>query len=75
MIDIKLIPLSEKDKNQFILDNQEAFAGGIAYRIVNDGAVAGGMVLRIKDSREKSSSSACFDWLVALISLIPLFIS
>lgn len=81
MIDIKLVPLSEEDKNQFILDNQESFrygameefglrddhfeedgeiisratieesiAGGIAYRIVKDGDVVGGMVLRIEGS-------------------------
>lgn len=79
---IELIPLTAEDREQFILDNQEAFLygateefgnlddhfeedgqiisrktiedsidGGIAYRIVSDGIVSGGMVLRIEGEK------------------------
>ena len=79
MINVKLVPLKEHDKNQFILDNQEAFRygameefglrddhfeedgeiisratieesiqGGQAFRIIFDGKVVGGLVLRIE---------------------------
>ena len=77
---VKLIPLEPSDRNQFVLDNQEAFKYGAteefglrddhfeedgeiisratieqaiddldaeAYRIVNDGQVVGGVVIRI----------------------------
>ena len=74
---VELIPLKEQDRNQFILDNQEAFnygaleefgrrddhfeedeqiisretiersiEAGEAYRIVADGEVVGGVILR-----------------------------
>ena len=79
MINVRLIPLEEKDRDQFILDNQEAFRygameefgmrddhfeedgeiisrdtieksidGGLAYRIVADGIISGGLVLKIE---------------------------
>ena len=77
---VKLIPLDSTDRNQFVLDNQEAFKYGAteefgmrddhfeedgeiisrdtieraidepnaeAYRIINDGQVVGGVVIRI----------------------------
>lgn len=82
MINVKLVPLKEHDKNQFILDNQEAFRygameefglrddhfeedgeiisratieesiqGGQAFRIIFDGNVVGGLVLRIEGEK------------------------
>lgn len=81
MKQIMLAQLEEKDRNQFILDNQEAFRygameefglrdnhfeedgeiisrdtieqsidNGIAYRIVADGTICGGLVLKIEGS-------------------------
>ena len=79
-IDVKLVPIDPTDRNQFVLDNQEAFKYGATeefgmrddhfeedgeiisrdtiehaidepnaetYRIVNDGQVVGGVVIRI----------------------------
>lgn len=82
MSNVKLVKLQESDRNQFILDNQEAFRygameefglrddhmeeegeiisrrtieqsidGGEAYRIVCDGNIVGGVVLRIDGER------------------------
>ena len=79
---VELIPLKEQDRNQFILDNQEAFnygaleefgrrddhfeeeeqiisretiersiEAGEAYRIVADGEVVGGVILRTDGDR------------------------
>lgn len=79
---VELIPLKEQDRNQFILDNQEAFnfgaleefgrrddhfeedeqiisretiersiEAGEAYRIVADGEVVGGVILRTDGER------------------------
>lgn len=81
-MDVKLVPLMENDRDQFIADNQEAFRygameefglrddhfeedgeiisrktieasidGGIAYRIVVDGEIAGGLVLKIDGNK------------------------
>lgn len=81
-MNVKLVPLIEKDRNQFVLDNQEAFRygameefglrddhfeedgeiisrrtieesidSGIAYRIIADGEIAGGLVLRIDGNK------------------------
>jgi len=81
MKQITLVQLEESDRNQFILDNQEAFRQGameefgllddhceengeiisrdtiersidhgIAYRIVADGIISGGLVLKIDNS-------------------------
>lgn len=82
MVAVELLPLQESDRNQFVLDNQEAFRYGAleefglrddhfeedgeiisrttieesidrgqAFRIVADGIVVGGLVIRINGRR------------------------
>jgi len=81
-MNVKLVPLIEKDRNQFVIDNQEAFRygameefgprdnhfeedgeiisrktieqsidGGVAYRILLDDEIVGGLVLRIDGNK------------------------
>ena len=81
MTDVKLIPLEDSDREQFIKDNQEAFNYGAleefgmrddhfeeddqiisretieksidegeAYRIINEGKVVGGVVIKVEDN-------------------------